>query len=270
MNAFRLPFLLFWLSIALFSCKKEDKLNTSNNPVDEQKEYLILGSDSGTINLVRIANPEPTHDTVRYSGSNDSSYTVYQTYDYDLYYRFDALQIIRTYGYPVNTVNQRDFVNSVSVSCTWMVVKEIIDTQTISTSVQEDSLFHLSQYSLYNNLSTIKSVQPTPLNYAVAFEEGDTIYRLGETVAASGNSAMATGGGVIYYHYQKKENYYSITDSIYKHRFWDFYYPWCEGVSEKYVVFSASIGGSVPKLGWIKLSIGPNGELTVHEVAYQP
>jgi hypothetical protein len=258
---------LFFLSIT--ACKKDVQKEHPIDQLDPQNEFMILGSDNGTINLYRLADPTPIVDTLKNSHINDSSYIVFTEYGFDLYSRFDAMQIVRDYGYPVNTSNQRDFINSVGIRSSWIVVAEKIDTSTISLSNGEDSLYNLSQSSPYSNLPILKSVYPTPGFYAMAFDEGDTIFRLGDKIETSGNVALITGQGEVFHHSQKEETYYSYTDSINKYRFWDLYYPHWKGLSEKYIVFSASLDEPIPKLGWIKLSIGEQGELTVHEVAYE-
>lgn len=251
------------------ACKKEVK-NTL--PGEFAEKYIVLGNTVDGTKMVRLENPKPKVDTIHSSYPNDTSYIVIENYGFDFYSRFDALQIQRSYGYTINTAHQRQYHNSISISCNMAMVDSYNEKLTKSRSTNSDSLLNISEHSPLTNLDSVENPRVYTNNYPAAFSEGDTFYVSDAASALTNSNEIQVNARnliTLHYHYQEMTYYYNTTDSIYNYQLFDFYYPKWKGIEEKYVVFSASLGEPIPKLGWIKLSVGLNGELTVHEVAYQ-
>ena len=235
------------------------------------KEYMVLGSNGGTIQLERIQNPMPTIDTVR-NTFNDSTFLVVENYGFDFYSQFDALQVTRLYGYQVNMVSDRQYINSITIQCQQALVAQTDESYTISRSVNRDTVYGLSNYSPFSSLTNIEEVIHSSNFYPAVFSEGDTIDLTHGKVAwvsAQSISNSFSKGLLLHHHRQTSDYHYSSTDSIFKYRLYDLYYPKWKGITEKYFVFSSSLDMENPKAGWVKVTVGLDGSLIVHEVAYQ-
>lgn len=258
---------LLFILICLFSCKKE----TSDPPVVvEEEKYFVVGNDSGSVNFKIVPFSLADIDSTHYGGKRVDYYFDFPNYN--------GPRITKGFQDWDNGSSRR-YDNFIYIHGAEHFLADSVSEQlTVSESHMADSTYYLSEKSLLTDLPEIIERHNHISYYAIPFKQGDTIVIRKEDSRWRRINQVNVGGLVqnipLYWHYHYGRlniNRDSTTRFVLDER----YYPAWAGLEKRYLVFNYakySYPSDKPeniKIGWLKVSVGEEGSLKVHEVAHQ-
>ncbi len=261
----------FILICCFYSCQKEPS-NPLNSPtVDEGEKYFVVGNDSGAINFKIVSNPIAEID------SSKQGKVIKEFYRFDLP-DYEVLRITK-WGGEVGDSSLKRYDNLIRIEgAAHILAQSLSEEFVVSESRTDDSVYSLSKNSPLQALQNVRD-RFTHINYyALPFEQGDTIVISKEDPrwrrSYQTNIAEHIQDFTFYYH-QRQEALYTYNDSTFRYFVNDDYYPAWAGLKDRYLVFNYARNfypSDKPeniRIGWLKVSVGVDGSLKVHEVAHQ-
>jgi len=263
----RFIFAIFGL-IFLYSCAKE--IPDQPTVVQEEEKVIVVGNDSGEVNFKIIPNPVPEVDSI-YNQRRE-----YYSFDFPGGH-YGAIRITRWEGTPDFTSSTLSlYDNFIRIEGANHVLAQAVNEKIIkSESPTKDSILYTTENGLLPSLAHVSDIFYDTIFYPIAYNLGDTLvvskknphWKFGRPPNLNGKLK-----GYSFYYHSFEERVNRVDSSV---RIYDNYFPAWAGLKEKYLVFNYAHNYDPSKkpenirIGWLKVSVGLDGSLVIHEVAHE-